>query len=748
MELVYLYIDEYHNFKEVEFNFSQDLKIALEKKEKILSVKKMGMGLPKEFWGENICNLSMIVGNNGAGKSSMMQYLILMCKEMIEGRQSIDSPENGIVVFRENGVLYYYISGIWCEDFSACAVDCESIKGLEAVRIINSVEGKEKLERTKFIFMTNVLSLQDFRRSWRKNYGRDDFLYDCSLSSLVWSDVRNDVNNDVRVRKEEKNGRAGDLEHFFAYEAYKQIKFVFDRNQFQILEELKEQKYPVPVPERLYIDIQLYDLEQTIFYHQSEKVSYMQIPRWTLDTRIEKKNLEKMFCVFEKESPSGYEREKRYGNAFLKYVLSKNTMWCGVLSVIREMPEEALKEIYCRFRRWEEEEIAEPFVTCLKEFREWTDDIMGGLQQGMGNESQESDRYWNQYLDFLKLIREEDLIEHFRIESTFDEEAVENGMIDPECNSLRVSIDTSDSKWFMSFLEKYRYVCNPDYFLDFSWGLSSGENNLLSMFASLYYIFDADYTNPQCGEYKIFNNWISEGKTKRKKCDSIILMIDEADLTYHPEWQREFVSLLTAFLQKIYAPKVCGSIQIILSTHSPILLSDIPQQNVIYLKLEEGQCYTRIDDNAKHQGTFGQNIHLLMKDGFFLQRGTMGCFAEKKILNVFHELKEAETLVDEILEKKTSYVSSNEFLLDDVSRKLEMEWKPFAELIAEPLIQRKLLMKIEKVEGKIFGYKQQGQGRDGLNYKQREVIRKMSDEELLYQLQMLLEEREKRGDGV
>ena len=58
--------------------------------------------------------------------------------------------------------------------------------------------------------------------------------------------------------------------------------------------------------------------------------------------------------------------------------------------------------------------------------------------------------------------------------------------------------------------------------------------------------------------------------------------MDEADLTLHPAWQVEFISNITYFFPKILPDKHL-KLQIFFTTHSPILLGDMPRQNVIYM---------------------------------------------------------------------------------------------------------------------------------------------------------------------
>ncbi len=76
MQLIYLYIDGYCNFQKVEFNFCQDWHIHLDAEKNVLETSYMDSGFPEQFWGKNINNLSIVIGNNGAGKTSLMQYLI------------------------------------------------------------------------------------------------------------------------------------------------------------------------------------------------------------------------------------------------------------------------------------------------------------------------------------------------------------------------------------------------------------------------------------------------------------------------------------------------------------------------------------------------------------------------------------------------------------------------------------------------------------------------------------------------
>ena len=101
--------------------------------------------------------------------------------------------------------------------------------------------------------------------------------------------------------------------------------------------------------------------------------------------------------------------------------------------------------------------------------------------------------------------------------------------------------------------------------------------------------------------------------------DYVQLILEEVELYYHPELQRQFVrNLLDGIGQA--GLSFIKSINVCIVTHSPFVLSDIPQQNVLALR----------KDNSEVQRipSFGANIHEMLKLSFFLERGTVGDFAQ------------------------------------------------------------------------------------------------------------------------
>ena len=124
--------------------------------------------------------------------------------------------------------------------------------------------------------------------------------------------------------------------------------------------------------------------------------------------------------------------------------------------------------------------------------------------------------------------------------------------------------------------------------------------------------------------------------------DNYYILLDEIGNSLHPNWQKKLINDLI-LLFDLYKDK---TFHLIMTTHSPFILSDLPKENVIFLK--DGK---QIDALEKKQ-TFGANIHTLLSDGFFMDGGLMGEFAKSKINDVIKYLKREESIIQSDKEAK------------------------------------------------------------------------------------------------
>ena len=140
---------------------------------------------------------------------------------------------------------------------------------------------------------------------------------------------------------------------------------------------------------------------------------------------------------------------------------------------------------------------------------------------------------------------------------------------------------------------------------------SSGEESRALLFVSLY------------SALKIMES------VQEKPCNNnIILLLDEIDAYYHPEYQVNLVNDMLELISNIFEKY---NVQIIMTSNTPLELSDFPADAVIYL--DKGQVKTEQNKTC----TFGNNIYSLLKNNFYIS-SSIGEFARNKINEVIHYL--------------------------------------------------------------------------------------------------------------
>lgn len=149
----------------------------------------------------------------------------------------------------------------------------------------------------------------------------------------------------------------------------------------------------------------------------------------------------------------------------------------------------------------------------------------------------------------------------------------------------------------------------------------------------------------------------------------VSIVLDEIEVCFHPEYQRMFISrLLDLLVNKLHLNDEFG-IHILMTTHSPFILSDIPNELVSYM--ENGHQLTReelAEREIRHP--MAGNISELLHQSFFLHDGFIGEYARQKILSLVRYLKDGVSEAD---------------LWDEEQAKL------FIDGISEPFIHKQLM---------------------------------------------------------
>lgn len=208
-------------------------------------------------------------------------------------------------------------------------------------------------------------------------------------------------------------------------------------------------------------------------------------------------------------------------------------------------------------------------------------------------------------IDYVRtLIVMDNLTNNFRKIIITEEQTLEVINLYDEFNS------SFDNAWFR-FDESPMFEFTPEV------KVSSGEQQFLNLFSTLY--FHAE--NVRQGIDIDLHSSDSLKHIRR----NILLLLDEGDNSFHPQWKKEYVKYLRNVIPVIFKG---WEVQIVITTHDPLTLSDIPRNNVIFL--ERGPAGTVIGSSTSKR-TFGANISDMLKDTFFLEDGQIGSYAADMI---------------------------------------------------------------------------------------------------------------------
>ena len=220
-------------------------------------------------------------------------------------------------------------------------------------------------------------------------------------------------------------------------------------------------------------------------------------------------------------------------------------------------------------------------------------------------------------------------------------------------------------------------------------GMSAGERSLQSFYSWLGEI-------PMLVEKMESNVVMARRKQQAQDYmlkDNIILLLDEPDLYMHPQWQKNLINDLIDELNCQYKN---AFIQVIMTTSSPITLSDVPVENTVYIRYDRGNDKRTIlphTDGCEKQ-TFGADIYKLYANSFFLSGGPMGAYAENyinhEILMPLKEMRDEIKGYELMIAKgKTEMILLNSG--DILSRLNDLKWK-ISMLGCTPLCRKALEM--------------------------------------------------------
>lgn len=536
MELLYIYIwDDKRNIKECEYNFSPNYKFSYQPELKTFYMEKCD-SLYNGWFGQNIVNITAVVGKNGSGKTNLLDCII----------KALCSQGGGFIFYKHNGRIYSNIP----KQLSDYKFTFDVIQFERFGSPLNS-EFKEHVNDTFVTFYSPSID----RNLSNRNSHYSNF-EDISNSHILRQPLS-------RLTQEPEYARMSEIDIMQTNDLFRLLLlFIYSHEQKQhtVFETIN-------LPDNFELKLLYFsDIEPQ---HPTYKALIQNLSNEGFKNRLKKFILTQVF-LSNQQFPEKWDDKTTFEDVLL-YLNNREDYRPNIFDTL------------CKL--YDSRDI------------KYTGERQSGLRKG--------------YYEFSCSIRIKSITQAF-------------------ITALYCYYNYIPMAPYASFGTMKQNVSNTQIVINL--GISSGERAIYTFVSRLMGVI----FNMQ-GEihHAVINKIICDNKFDGK---TIIILLDEPDLQLHPEWQQKFISLLLDLLY-VYFPKV--KFQIILTTHSPILLSDIPRKNVIFVnKNSDGTSVVCSELNFKE--TFAANIHTLYNNSFFLDGVPIGEFAKHKIEVIYDQIESGQ----------------------------------------------------------------------------------------------------------
>jgi AAA ATPase domain len=556
MEILFLWLEKYRNFTEQGFNFSAEFIFNFEKDAFSatykLSISKNSRFIPHFFGYTNITNVTAIVGQNGSGKTSILEFIKTQLPSVNQEWET-----RGVIAFQNGNEKTILVPDTF---------KLSTIGDLEGFNLIMypfryPKEGDQSYgtlyDNARYVYYSNVVDLknEDIFQSGITNL---------STLALIKSDNFIQEENDIISTEPQTDS----FSKYKANEIRRNVQFLTSENRNLL---------PFILPE--YLDLTCLQNDKKILEEDQEDVRLL-IKKWWSKDNVADLNM--------------YVLNQFYASVFFNTLVTYRKRSSLVLSI----PLRVMRDT---------ESVKDYILDFYVQLGNYTYSLDNNENVSVSGFIELSKRV----PEFFRLI--EELIEKSYLEIS----NYENSRV----LSMRFAIRKDTEEHLNAFLRLYIQVKGITEFLDFNWrSLSSGQQSFFS-FLSRFYHLKITETNLE---------------------QSLIILIDEGDIYFHPEWQKQFFDNTINFISLLFPDK---EIQLIFTSNTPFITSDLPKDYIVFIENVESsnpKIKNRVlvhgPDNSQPE-TFAGNIHTLFADSFYMKGALIGNFAKKRIDSIIDYLR-------------------------------------------------------------------------------------------------------------
>lgn len=173
--------------------------------------------------------------------------------------------------------------------------------------------------------------------------------------------------------------------------------------------------------------------------------------------------------------------------------------------------------------------------------------------------------------------------------------------------------------------------------------------------------------------YHIMNLRSISPNGRRVRYGNVCLVMDEVEICFHPDYQRTVIKRLLDTIKSMRLNHGMG-IHIIITTHSPFILSDIPLSNI--LSLEKGK-----PKKMELRNTFCANVYDLLNNPFFMHQ-FIGDFASDKLDDLIVDVNNNDPLGENAYNALLARVEmiGDDFIHEQLLKRLAFRYSKIAQL--------------------------------------------------------------------
>ncbi len=643
MELKYIWIEDYKNLKKIGFNFNHSENEKFEYKNEELKIFESEENTPLGFFGDSILGVTGIVGKNGSGKTNLAEFVNYNLAHVSNhGLSTFGLNNKGIIIlgkriFIHKSIVVKNKQELKNKGYTESYYDKAPLDGG------NGEMRWHSMEKNRYIYFNPSF---DFRMiQVRSN------LSNISTSYLAFNDLYHFLKHYIENDRTFNKTKTDSLYAHFRNEKIRESNFIINYEN-----EMKRLVGHLPTKMIISIDHRI----------NNRLLHFRYITKDELDSDPKKKLLNKnqrdlndleneissLYGIeeYKVDEPklTGYDVykiEPNYKKAQFKKLFFIQLF--KILLIDNEFPNGE----FANFIFNNEIKIDDKALTrLLYKLSELLDEL---IELGI----------WE--IEFEKLSRHDF--------GDYDERELKLHTL---FALLQINIDTENKK---KLLNEIITITNEltnhrlHFHYEFDHKMSSGQQNLVNFFSRLLWAKQ--------------NINLRESLEEATKSERIILFIDEGEITFHPEWQRRYFNEAISFVKKLFTER---KIQLLITTHSPFVLSDLPKQNVIFLE-KDGKG-NAIKSKLEKENTFGANIHDLLSNSFFMD-ASIGEFVSdriKEVVEFYYKVVDAKS-------EKSRKALNEEYI------SIRHKFHFIVESMGDDVIKGILENHIEFIENKLIG---------------------------------------------